>query len=219
MMQESTLRHQVVEVAQRLSRQGLVIATSGNVSGADRGAGVMALTPSGIAYRTLTAAMIDLIDLETGRVREGELPPSSELPLHLAVYGARADVHAVVHTHSLYATLLGVTGRTVEPFHYAVGLLGDEVRLAPYARYGTETLARSVVEHLGANGAVLLQNHGAVTVGQDLEEAEERAALLEWLAQLTVGATMLGAGRRLSDAEMAEAREALRHYGEAPDRA
>lgn len=215
-MQLESMRASVTAVARRLADKGLVVGTAGNVSALDRATGLVALTPTGVPYETMTPADVCLVDRRDGRVVEGDLLPSSELPLHLALYQARPDVGAVVHTHSFYATLLGVLGRTPDPLHYTLALLGERVQLAPYARYGTPELARLAATALGSNGAVLLQNHGAVAVGSDLAEAEDRASLLEWLARLTLEAARFGGGRPLSAAEMSEAAEALRHYGQQP---
>jgi L-fuculose-phosphate aldolase len=216
MMRLESLRAAVTAVARRLADKGLVVGTAGNVSALDRTTGLVALTPTGVSYDIMTPADVCVVDAGDGHVVEGDLLPSSELPLHLALYQARSDIAAVVHTHSFYATLLGVLGRTPEPLHYTLALLGDRVQLAPYARYGTPELARLAAEGMASNGAVLLQNHGAVTVGSDLAEAEDRAALLEWLARLTLEADRFGGGRLLSRAEMAEAADALRHYGQRP---
>jgi L-fuculose-phosphate aldolase len=217
-MRLEPLRAAVTAAARRLAERGLVVGTAGNVSALDRDTGWIALTPTGVAYAGMTPADVCVVDAADGHMVEGRLEPSSELPLHLALYRARPDIAAVVHTHSFYAVLLGVLGRTPAPLHYTLALLGDDVGLAPYARYGTAELARLAVAALGSNQAVLLQNHGAVTVGADLAEAEDRAVLLEWLARLTLEAERHGGGRRLSQEEMAEAAEALRHYGQSAGR-
>ncbi len=206
-------REQVAEAARRLYERRLVVATSGNVSVRIGDGGLLAVTPSGVPYARMMASDVALVRLVDGAQVDGAWTPTSELPLHRAIYTARPDVMAVVHTHSLYATMLGITGRPLKPVHYAYGLLGDPVRTAPYVRYGTSALANEAVAGLGANGAVLLQNHGAVTVGADLEGAFERAEILEWLAALQMGAEAFGPSLVLSDAQMAEARVALAGYG------
>ena len=206
-------RAQVAEGARRLYERRLVVATAGNVSVRVPDSNLLAITPSGVPYGGMTASDVALVRLPDGVQVDGAWAPSSELPLHRAIYAGRSDVCAIVHTHSRYATTLGITGRPLKPVHYAYGLLGDPVRTAPYVRYGTAALAEATLAALGTNGAVLLQNHGAVTVGGNLEGAFERAEMLEWLAELQIGAEALGPPLVLSEAEMAEARAALSGYG------
>lgn len=202
---------QVVDIARRTVRDGLVVGTSGNVS--LRLGDVVLVTPSGVPYERLGPNELCAVDL-AGRRLAGPLEPSSELPLHLAVYRA-TPARALVHTHALHATAVSTLVDEVPPVHYVLAALGGPVRVAPYARYGSEELARAAVRALEGRHACLLRNHGTVVLGDDLDQALDRTAQLEWACRLWLTAhSVPGASPSLlSPAELAEAAEALRGYG------
>jgi len=206
------LRAAVATAALRLLEAGLVRGTAGNVSA--RAGGLVAVTPTGLDYRRLDHGSIPVVDLD-GRVVEGDLAPSSELPLHLAVYRARNDVGAVVHTHSTFATTFAVLGEELPAVHYLLAHAGRRVRLAPYATYGTGELAGACVAALGADGAVLLANHGVVAVGPGLDRALLVAEAVEQVAELCWRARCLGTPVVLPDKEMDRVARAFEHYGQA----
>lgn len=209
---EQVLRAEISAAGRDLAREGLVVGTAGNISA--RGDGYFLVTPSGMLYPSIGPA--DIVRLEEdGTPLPGNRKPSSERPMHLALYRTRADIQAVVHTHSVYATMLACSGRDIPPVHYAVGSLGGRVPLGPYATYGTDELAESVVDTLGpTGGAVLMENHGVTAVGRSVEEALERARLVEWLARLYVGTLALGHPQVLCQEEMADVMQRLAHYGQ-----
>lgn len=218
-MRLEPLREAVAEGGRRLLASGLVRLTEGNLSARDPASGLVAISPSGIPYGRVHAAQVALVDL-AGRVVEGQARPSSELAMHLEVYRRRGDVGAVVHTHSVAATSLAVLGREVPAVHYAIAPLGDVIRVAPYALFGTERLARLAAGTLGDSNAVLLANHGVLVAGADLEQALEHAATVEYLAELYSRAVHLGVPVVLPPEALAEVRsqvEAL-GYGRPPDR-
>lgn len=197
----------------RISAAGLVTGASGNVSrriGTPGRPPLVAITPSRIPYSRLRAGDILVIDLE-GAVVEGRGTPSSETPTHLAVYRARPDVGAVVHTHSVYASVLAVAGLEIPPLiDEQVVALGGPVSLAEYAIAGSEELARNVCDALGEENAVLLRNHGALGVGADLEEAVANCELLERIAQVYVHTLRLEAAQPLPDEAVAAEKELFR---------
>ena len=144
----------------------------------------------------------------------GPNKPSSEWRLHRDILRRRADVGAVVHTHSLYATVLATQHREIPAVHYMIAAFGGpRVRCTPYAPFGTQALSDLILEHLGPRHAVLLGNHGMVAVGRDLEQAMWRAAELETLARLTVVAGATGTPVLLSDDEIARTVERFADYG------
>jgi len=206
------LRAAVATAALRLLEAGLVRGTAGNVSA--RAGGLVAVTPTGLDYRRLDHGSIPVVDLD-GRVVEGDLAPSSELPLHLAVYRARNDVGAVVHTHSTFATTFAVLGEELPAVHYLLAHAGRRVRLAPYATYGTGELADACVAALATDGAVLLANHGVVAVGPGLDRALLVAEAVEQVAELCWRARCLGTPVVLPDKEMDRVARAFEHYGQA----
>ena len=188
-------RHQVLLAAREMVAAGLIAGTSGNVSmrlpPAD-GVDLLAITPAGRHYSSMTAADILVVDFEVEPV-EGDLVPSSESLLHVAVHRARPDVGAVVHTHSTFASVAAVAGLELPPIiDEMVVRVGGPVRVSRYAFPATEELAESVCEALDGRNAALIRNHGAVGVGRDLREALNVCALLERTAQVFIHASMLG---------------------------
>ncbi|MFF2963426.1 class II aldolase/adducin family protein [Streptomyces sp. NPDC057963] len=202
----------VVATARRTAADGLVVGTSGNVSA--RVGGTVLVTPSGVPYDRLGPEDAVGVDLDGNRVL-GELAPTSELPLHLAVY-RNSDAAAVVHTHAVHATAVSTLVPEVPPVHYAVAVLGGSVRVAAYARYGTVELAENMLTALRGRTGCLLQNHGTVTYGATLDEAYDRTAQLEWLCRLWLTASSVPGHTPslLSPAQLREVREALKGYGQ-----
>ena len=194
----SEFRQSVVEAGRSMSAQGLVAGTWGNLSLRCGESGFIAITPSGRPYNEITATDITVVDSE-GRTIEG-CNPSSEMPLHLAIYKARPDVRAIAHTHSLYATACAVAGVSIPPcLEELVQAVGGGVEVAAYALPGTAELAGSVVAALGGRSAALMSNHGVVACGPSLREALLVAQLVEKAAQIHSIAVQLGGFRRLSD--------------------
>ncbi|MEV6985151.1 class II aldolase/adducin family protein [Sphaerisporangium sp. NPDC051017] len=191
-------RERLCETGRRMVRDGLVLGTSGNVS--VRAGDLVAVTPGGVALDELTPADCPVLDL-SGEMVEGSRAPSSEVPMHLAIYESTGTA-AVVHTHSRYAVVVSTTMTELPPIHYNALLLGGAVRVAPYATYGTPELAAHVREALTGRQAALMQNHGAVALGGDLTQALEGARLLEWLCAVYVQAKMIGEPRVLSEEEL-----------------
>ena len=132
-------RQAVVDAARRMTDAGLVVNTAGNVS--VLAGDTVVITPSSLAYDTLRAADVCLVDLASGETEPGMLHPSSELPLHLAVYRAQR-ARAIVHTHSLYATALTTVRDHLPAIHYQIVDLGGTVPVLPYATFGSDALAR-----------------------------------------------------------------------------
>jgi L-fuculose-phosphate aldolase len=195
---------------------GLVVNTSGNVS--VLAGDIVVITPSGLAYDTMTAEDVCLVDLASGDTHPDMLHPSSELPLHLAVYRARR-AQAIVHTHSLYATALTTVRDRLPAIHYQIADLGGVVPVLPYATFGSRELAALVADGLDGRNAVLMKNHGATTIGPDLPRALARAITLEWIAQVYHHASLLGEPALLDDAELARVAAAQKAVAGARDRA
>ncbi len=209
-------REAVARYGRKLETSGLTAGTGGNVSCIARDRGMVAITPSGVPYEEVGPADVVVVDLE-GRVVEGGLPPSSELAFHRAVYAARPDVEAVVHTHSLYATAMACLRREIPPVHYLLGFAGTRVPVAPYATYGTEALADRLVETLGADrNAALLANHGVVAVGRDLAAAFAVAEAVEFVARICLVAGSAGEPVALDEQEMGRVIEKFKTYGRQP---
>jgi L-fuculose-phosphate aldolase len=176
---------------------------------------LVAVTPSGVRYAALTPELVGVHRLD-GAAVEAPLAASSELPLHLAVYAARPEAGAVVHTHSPAATALSALADEVPAVHYYAAMFGGPVLVAPYARYGTDELARNAVRALRDRTGCLLGNHGAVTVGPDLATAHDKSVYLEWLCDVYLRASSAGTPRLLPAAEIAAVAAKLTGYGQQP---
>jgi L-fuculose-phosphate aldolase len=206
-------RQAIVTACQELSRSGLVVGTAGNVS--VRQGDLVAVTPSGLRYAELTPELVGVHRLDGGPV-EAPLGPTSELPLHLAIYAARPEVGAVVHTHSVAATALSTLVDEIPSVHYYMAMFGGPVLVARYATYGTETLARNVVRALHDRTGCLMGNHGAVTVGPDLATAHDKSVYLEWLCEVYLRASSAGSPRLLSTLEIDAVGVKMEGYGQRP---
>ncbi|SED96689.1 L-fuculose 1-phosphate aldolase [Streptomyces sp. 2131.1] len=202
----------LVATARRTAAEGLVVGTSGNVS--LRIGDTVLVTPSGVPYERLRPEDLTGVDPEGNQIL-GTLAPTSELPLHLAVY-RNTGATAVVHTHAVHATAVSTLVTEVPPVHYAAAILGGTVRVAPYARYGTPELAANMLAALRDRTGCLLANHGTVTCGATLDEAYDRTAQLEWLCHVWLTASSVP-GRTpalLSEAQLGDVGEALKGYGQ-----
>jgi len=209
------LREEVARVAKLLIESGLVTGTSGNVSARTPDGDVL-MTPSGIDYEEMEPGDVVLVDVD-GEVLEGSLGPSTETPMHTGIYRARADVGAVVHTHSVFATTLACLGWTIPPVHYMLTTLSEdgEIPLAPYTTYGTEKLAGYAAEALGEDrNACLLQNHGTIAVGDSPGEAFSRTVVLEEMAEIYYRTRSVGEPVLLSPEQVGEVAAKISGYGQ-----
>lgn len=197
-----TVQDDIASAARRLAREGLLIGTAGNVSALVPGSDLVAVTATGVVLAECGPGDVTLVDRE-GAVRDGALAPTSELDLHLSVY-ADSTAAAIVHTHAPFATAVACVHDALPVLHYQQMLLGGEIRVAPYATFGTPELAGHVTTALSGRSAALLANHGAVTTGATLAQAVDNALLLEWCCRLLHTATGLGTPRTL-DADQQEA--------------
>lgn len=172
-------RQQIVQASRRLVEKGFLMATGGNLS-VRVGPNAFAITPSNFDYARMTASDVCVLDLKLNALH-GDRPPSVESGLHAGVYAARDDVHAVVHTHQVYASALTLIRAPIPAlFDEQVRFLGRSVDLIPYAPSGTGFLKNNIVKALGNHhNAYLLQNHGVLCLGHDLERALHNVEILE----------------------------------------
>jgi L-fuculose-phosphate aldolase len=205
----ATERAAVADFGRRLERQGLLSLTSGNISVRLRGER-LAISPSSTPYSLIQPADVVVTTLDE-EVVEGGRAPSSELPFHAALYRARPDVGAIVHTHSLNATTVATLRRPIPPVHYSIAVLElDEVPLVPYETFGSTRLAERVIDALGDRGkAALLGGHGAVALGGDLDEAAAAAEILETLAALYYRALCVGEPVVMTPGELEQVQAAM----------
>ena len=207
-------RELLTEYGRRMSRAGLSVGTSGNLSIYVPEEGLMAITPSGLGYEATTPADIVVMDLEA-HVVEGERKPSSEWALHTKFYQRHPAARAVVHTHSMYCTTLACLGKPLEAVHYAIGAAGTaRIPVAPYRLFGSPELEEAAVEACGDGKAVLLANHGLVAWEGSLPKAFSLARDLEFTAELQWRAMAVGTPNILTDSQMAETLERFKTYGQ-----
>ena len=202
-------REQLAAIGRRLAKEKLVHGGAGNVS--VRTGEHVGISAAGATLATLDPSQVVVVDLE-GELVEGELPPSSELQLHLGVY-RRFGAGAIAHTHSPAATALSCVLPEVPVIHYEMLLLGGAIRVARYATFGSPELAQAAMEALEGRTAALMANHGAIAHGGDAEVAFERARLLEWLCTLYLRAASVGTPRVLTDEEQLAVVSAGSHRG------
>ncbi len=210
-MDHTSLREAVIAAARSLHKYQLGVGTAGNVSARiDQG---YLITPTGMDYEKLSSADIVTMDLHGNRA-EGDLKPSSEWRFHQDIYAARADVDAIVHTHSPCATALSCTRGGLPAFHYMVaGAGGSSIRCAEYATFGTQSLSDHALAALAGRQACLLANHGVIALGEDVESAFKMAQLVEELAKQYLFSRMAGTPALLDEAEMNVNLEKFRDYG------
>ncbi|WAU80487.1 class II aldolase/adducin family protein [Streptomyces sp. Qhu-G9] len=203
---------ELVATARRTVAEGLVVGTSGNVS--VRVGDTVLVTPTGVPYDRLTPEDVCGVSLD-GRHVLGPLVPTSETPMHLAVYRA-TGARAVVHTHAVHATAVSTLVGELPLVHYMAADLGGPVRVAPYATYGTEKLAENMLGALRDRTACLLQNHGTLAHGATLSQAYDRTAQLEWMCRVWLTASSVPGltPTLLTEAQVAEAGERLKGYGQ-----
>jgi len=173
-------RRDVLRIALAMDAAGFAPSKSGNVSA--RVAQGFLVTPSALPYAQTREQDLVLLDLD-GKVLAGERPPSSEWRFHAAIYRARPEINAVVHTHSPRATALSCARTGIPAFHYMIAIAGGhDIRCAPYATFGTQALSDHAVAALEGRKATLLSNHGVIAIGASLDAAWAIAREVENLA-------------------------------------
>ncbi len=205
----------VIETGKIIANSGLVSGTWGNISVRLSSPDSLLITPSGVSYHDLTGDDLVMVDLQ-GKVMAGRLKPSSETPLHTAIYRARQDIKGIVHTHSSFASVFTVTRKPLPPvLEEMAQILGGEVRVASYAPAGTSELAAAAVSALGDRAAVLLANHGVVGVGRSLKEALLVCQVVEKGALVYLFSQLNGTPFLLSDQDVSALRNNfLESYGQ-----
>ncbi|MCD6405696.1 MAG: class II aldolase/adducin family protein [Planctomycetes bacterium] len=199
-MTERETRALVCEIGRRLYQRGLIAGADGNIS-VRLPRGRLLVTPSGLSKGFMKPDDLVVTDLDGAPIGSGK--PTSELALHLAVYRKRGDVQAVVHAHPPTAVAMTVAGITLEECVMPEVLV--YMGTVPTARYATPSSpegAKAIEELIGNHEALLLDRHGAVTVGPDLPTAWERMEKIEQFAQIVVSARLLGGVRVLSAEEL-----------------
>ncbi len=197
------LKEQVFQANLLLPRHNLVTFTWGNVSGADRKQGLMVIKPSGVAYDGMKAVDMVIVELETGKVVEGELKPSSDTPTHLELYKAFPKIGGIVHTHSRWATSFAQAGRSITALgtthaDYFYGevpctrkLTKDEIQGEYEKETGFVIKETFQGKDPDAIPAVLVHSHGPFVWGADPMDAVHNAVVLEEVAFINIHTILL----------------------------
>ncbi|MHB1527296.1 MAG: class II aldolase/adducin family protein [Candidatus Dormibacteria bacterium] len=214
-MQDRRLADRLVEVVREMDRLGFAPGSVGNVS-VRVSQGRIAVTPTGVPYKELGSEHIVIVD-EDGKIIEGDLEPSSDTPVHLALYRARPGVASVLHCHPPLATTLACLGWPLPPVHYMQASLSPDgrVEVARYAMYGTDELGRNAVVAIGeTRQACLLANHGVICLGDSPERALSNAVTLDWVSGVYLRARgLVTEPPELTAAQISEVALKLASYG------
>ncbi len=203
-------RQSIIDACLWMNSSGLNQGTSGNISiRTDEG---ILITPSSLPYEETNPEDIMLLPGDgTSGEFIGHHRPSSEWKFHADIYKERDDIHAVVHTHSIYATALSMLRRDIPSVHYMIGVFGgDSIRCADYAHYGSQELSENALIALKDRTGCLLGTHGMIACGGDLKQALWRAGELEALCQQYHLACQIGEPHVLTPQQMVEVRERMK---------
>lgn len=189
-MKYEKIRKQVLEAILEAVDLGLIKGTSGNIAVQDEEEEVVAITPSGISYKTMQAEDIAIVDMN-GKWLDGPYKPSSETPMHTAVLRARKDIKATVHTHGMFATIMAMDEEGLQPTTPPQSEFVP-INIVPFVMPGSDTLADTVVNTLGEGRAVLLRNHGMFCCGKNIKDAMAATIYTEEMATTAYYAKLLG---------------------------
>lgn len=206
-------RNQIVEYGKRLITSGLTKGTGGNISIYNREKELMAISPSGIDYFKTNPEDVVIMDL-AGNVVDGSKNPSSEFAMHSIFYRNREDISAIVHTHSVFSTVLATLRQGLPASSYLVAYSGMDVRCAEYASFGSPELAENAHEAMKDRFAVFLANHGLLTGSHDLPNAFNIAEEIEHCAEIYYRAKSIGDPVILDEVEMAKMIKKFQTYGQ-----
>ncbi len=212
MQKEERLRADIVEIGRRIYERGFVASNDGNISIRLDGERLLT-TPTGVSKGFMTPDMMVTTDLG-GRKLTGDREPSSEILMHLAVYEHRPEINAVVHAHPPTATGFAVAGIPLDRAVLAevVTTLGS-IPIADYGTPSTSELADAVRQHISAHDGLLLANHGALTVADELFAAYYKMETVEHFARISLVARQLGRERLLSREEVSRLQDLRDRYG------
>jgi len=197
------LKEQVFQANLLLPKHGLVTFTWGNVSGIDRGKGLVVIKPSGVPYETMRVEDMVVLELETGKVVEGKLKPSSDTPTHLELYKAFPNIGGIVHTHSRWATSFAQAGRGIAALGTTHGdyfygeipctrkMTVEEIQAEYEKETGTVIIETFKDKNPDAIPGVVVYSHGPFAWGKDAMDAVHNAVVMEEVAFMNIQTMLL----------------------------
>lgn len=207
-------RNLIVEYGKKLITENLTDGTGGNISLYDPEKGLMAISPSGIDYFKTNPEDVVIMNLD-GEIVDGDRKPSSEKDLHIEMYKIKPEITSVVHTHSMFCTVMACLQEPIHSVHYVLADAGtNEVPCTPYVTYGTKDLAMLAADTIGDGKACLLGNHGMLAVGKDVAEAFMIARECEWISQIQWRCMAVGKPNILTKEEMDVVMEKFKTHGQ-----
>ena len=207
------IRKELVEYGKRLVDTELTSGTGGNLSYFDSETGYMAMTPSGLDFYKTKEEDIVILALD-GTVIEGNRTPSSEWVMHKRIYETRTDINAIIHGHTIYASVLACLREELPATHYMIAVAGETVRVADYASFGSKELAENAAKGMEDRNAVLLANHGIIGGSNNLRNAFNVIEEVEYCAKIYVIAKSIGNPIILPEKEMKFMSEKFKSYGQ-----
>ena len=184
---DNSLKQRLINAALLAEKEGLCKHKSGNFSICVREENFILITPSGVDKALLKIDDIVVTDFEGNIItNHNNHKASIELWMHIAIYKERADVDAIVHTHSTYATAFAVKGVKINPVVTEAVFYGNNVELVEFAEPGSKQLAENIKEPIKKADVCLLRNHGVVTVSDTIEDALLKALYVEHVAKIEI---------------------------------
>ena len=203
------LKNDIVYTSKKTLDRGLNCGSEGNVS--VRRKDTIFITPSGIETATLNETLISEVDIN-GNVKNNKIP-SSEILMHLYIYRNRPEISAIVHCHSMWASILSCSRKKIPSFHYMVAEFGgNDIKCAEYATFGTKKLAKNVLKVLKERNGCLISNHGQLTIANNLNNALDLAVSLEKLSKQYYFSSFLKSTKILSSKEMQKVLGLFKNY-------
>ena len=211
-MNEHEIKELMCEIGRRVYAKGMVAANDGNFS-VKLNENEFLCTPTGVSKGYMTPESICKVDAKGNVLEANEgFRPSSEVKMHMRIYEKRPDVNAVVHAHPIFATAFAIAGMPLnEPIMPEAVIFLGEVPLAKYGTPSTMEIPDAIEEYLPYVNQVLLENHGALTWGADLLSAYHKMESVEFYAELSYRAKMLGGAQVLNEEQVGKLQDIARN--------
>ena len=195
------IKDKIIDIGKKLYLKNLTVATSGNISiKTDKG---IYITASGSSLGSLKKEDIVLTDLEGNEISQGKA--SSEKKLHVAIYKLRKDVNAIIHTHPVYLTSFAVCNKELkEPIMSENILYFEDIPVAKYAMPSSDELVANTIKHIKKRDVVIMANHGAIALADNIEHAFSKIETAEYYAQVSIFSNIIGNPVSLPKKEVAK---------------